>query len=89
MVWRPPHGGIRDGNHQAARALRGTDAPFEIMMEPVPSPPTLDDIRRFRDAGVDRLTFMPKVLAGGQKTLQASLDGLSRFAETVINRMDK
>jgi probable F420-dependent oxidoreductase len=71
------------------RALRESDAPFEIMMEPVPSPPTLDDIRRFRDAGVDRLTFMPKVLAGGQKTLQASLDGLSRFAETVLSRIEK
>jgi probable F420-dependent oxidoreductase len=71
------------------RALRGRDGPFEIVVEPVPAPPTLDDMRRFRDAGVDRLTFNPKVVAGGQKTLQACLDGLSRFAETVMNRIDK
>ena len=55
----------------------------------MPAPPTLDDIRRFRDAGVDLLTFNPKVVAGGQKTVQASLDGLSRFAETVMSRIDK
>ena len=71
------------------RALRGSDRAFEIMMEPASSPPTLDDVRRFQDAGVDRLTFNPRALAGGQKTLQASLDGVSRFAETVMSRMDK
>ena len=71
------------------RALRDSDAPFEIMMQPELAPPTLDDIRRFRDAGVDRLTFNPKALAGDQKTLQASLDGLSRFAETVLSRIDE
>lgn len=71
------------------RALRDSDAPFEIMMQPVVAPPTLDDIRRFRDAGVDRLAFNPKALAGDKKTLQASLDGLSRFAETVLSRIDE
>ena len=71
------------------RALRDSDAPFEIMMQPVLAPPTLDDIWRFRDAGVDRLAFNPKALAGDKKTLQASLDGLSRFAETVLSRIDE
>jgi len=87
--------GLRHNPESAAaiikrlRDLRSRNGPFEITIEAAPAPPTLDDIRRFRDAGVDRLIFNPKAVAGGQKTLQASLDGLSRFAEAVMSRIPR
>jgi probable F420-dependent oxidoreductase len=65
------------------RSLRGKDDNFEITVDP-PGIPTLDDVKRFRDAGVHRLVINPKILTGGQKTLQASLDGLSKFADAVM-----
>jgi probable F420-dependent oxidoreductase len=72
------------------RAMRGGDRPFEITVSPAGNAvPSLDDVRRFRDAGVDRVTFLGRHLAGGVKTLQAMLDGLERFADTVIRQIDR
>jgi probable F420-dependent oxidoreductase len=50
--------------------------------------PTLDEVRRFRDAGVDRLTFIGRLLSGGQRTVEDMLDGLERFADQVIHRLE-
>ncbi|TAL02616.1 MAG: LLM class F420-dependent oxidoreductase [Rhodospirillaceae bacterium] len=70
------------------RAMRTDDRPFEISLDPN-SIPSIDEIRRYRDAGVDRLVLIARALAGGGKTLEASLDGLTRFAETVMSRIDQ
>ena len=63
----------------------GQERPFEITVaaEGVPS---LDQFRRFRDVGVDRLTIVGRLLSGGGKTVDAMLDGVTRFAEEVIDR---
>lgn len=72
------------------RAMRGGDRPFEITVSPHDNAvPSLDELRRFRDAGVDRVTFLGRHLAGGIKTEQAMLDGLERFAATVISRVNE
>lgn len=68
------------------KALRG-DRPIEITVSP-DTLPSLDEARRFRDVGVDRLVIIAKFFSGGQKTLEASLDGLDRFADTVMRRID-
>lgn len=65
--------------------MRGSDRPFEITVSPQ-TVPDFDQVRRFRDAGVDRIVLIAKELADGKKTVEATLDGLSRFAETVMNR---
>ena len=69
-------------------ALRGENqAPFEITIGH-PSVPSLDDLRRYRDVGVDRVTTKVRFLGGGGKTIEATLDGLQRFAETVMGRLE-
>lgn len=67
------------------RAMRASDRPFEITVSPE-TVPDIDQIHRFRDAGVDRIVLIAKELAAGKKTVEATLDGLNRFAETVMNR---
>jgi probable F420-dependent oxidoreductase len=65
----------------------GQERPFEITVaaEGVPS---LDEFRRFRDTGVDRLTVVARLLSGGGKTVEAMLVGLTRFAEEFMLRAD-
>ncbi|MGE0388101.1 MAG: LLM class F420-dependent oxidoreductase [Gammaproteobacteria bacterium] len=65
------------------RALRGSDGPFDITIAHE-TLPTVDTLRRLRDAGVHRVVFGNKMLSAGGKTLQASLDGLDRFANEVM-----
>ena len=48
------------------RAMRAGDQPFEITISPE-TVPDVDDIRRFRDAGRDRLVLVAKALGGRQK----------------------
>src|SRR5205807_1267865 len=64
----------------------GAGPKFEFTVSP-DNLPSLDDVRRFRDSGVDRLVLLARALSGGAKTLEASLDGLSRFADSVMNRV--
>lgn len=61
-------------------------APLEITVA-FDGVPSLDDARRFRDAGVHRLTFIGRQLSGGGKTIEDMLGGLDRFAEEVIDRI--
>lgn len=71
------------------RAMIDNDRPFEITTFTAGNGvPSLDEVRRYRDAGVDRITFHVRSIAGGVKTVDGMLDGLDRFAETVINRID-
>jgi probable F420-dependent oxidoreductase len=65
------------------RALRGRDDGFEITVSPL-WVPSVDDARRFQEAGVHRLMISPAMLMNGPRSLEASLDDLSRFAETVM-----
>ncbi len=67
------------------RAMRTSDRPFEITVSPQ-TVPDLEEVHRFRDAGVDRLVLIAKELGAGQKTVEATLDGLDRFADMVMNR---
>jgi probable F420-dependent oxidoreductase len=69
------------------RKLRENATPLEITVASEEIP-TLDEVRRFRDAGVDRLTFVGRLLSGGQRTVEAMLDGLERFADNVIHRLE-
>lgn len=69
------------------REMRESDVPLEITVA-AEEVPTLDLVRRFRDAGVDRLTFIGRFLSGGGKTVEDMLGGLDRFAEEVIDRLD-
>lgn len=66
--------------------MRGGDAPFDITFtsEGVPS---LDELRRFRDSGADRLIIIGRALSAGGKTVEAMLDGLARFAEEGLHRL--
>lgn len=69
------------------KLLRDSDArPLEISVgqDRVPS---LDEILRFRDAGVDRLVIIGKLLWEGGKTLESKLDGLNRFAENILAKV--
>jgi probable F420-dependent oxidoreductase len=86
--------GLNNTPEQAAgyiktlRELRAGDPrPFEITVGH-PAVPTLDELRRYRDAGVDRVTLIGRFLSGGQKTLEAMLDGVSRFADEVMRKVD-
>jgi probable F420-dependent oxidoreductase len=69
------------------RSQRESDSPFEITVSSE-TLPTVDSIRRYRDAGVDRLMFMARALSGGQKTPEAMLTGMERFASEVMSRLD-
>lgn len=69
------------------RSMRESDRPFEITVSSE-TVPTVDSIRRYRDAGVDRLMFVARLLSGGQKTPEAMLAGLERFADEVMQRLD-
>ncbi len=69
------------------RTMRESDTPFEYSVSSA-TVPTLDEARRFRDAGVDRLNFMARMLSGNERSLEAILDGLERFAAEVIDRLD-
>jgi probable F420-dependent oxidoreductase len=70
------------------RALRAAAAPLEITVTSE-GVPTLDTVKRFRDAGVDRLSLIGRLLAASPpRTLEAMLDGLTRFAADVIDRLD-
>jgi len=50
--------------------------------------PTLDEVCRFREAGVDRLTFVGRLLSGEDRTVEAMLGGLERFADEVLDRIE-
>lgn len=70
------------------RELRAGDPrPFEITVAH-PAVPTLDELRRYREVGVDRVTLMGRLLSGGVKSLDAMLEGLDRFAGTVMSKLD-
>jgi probable F420-dependent oxidoreductase len=67
------------------RALRGDNqAPFEISVD-ITKVPDADTIRRFRDAGVERLVMRHRMFSSADKTLQGALDNLTRFAETAMH----
>jgi probable F420-dependent oxidoreductase len=65
------------------RAMKPDRAPFEITIQPS-SVPTLDDVKRFEDAGVQRLAIEARALSGGVKTIEGALAGLERFAESIM-----
>lgn len=65
------------------QTLRGDDRPFEISLI-FSGVPDLDTLRRYCDAGVNRITFAAKFLAGGDRHIEAMLDGLERFAHEVM-----
>jgi probable F420-dependent oxidoreductase len=60
------------------------DAPFEITVQCAETP-TLDDARRYEEAGVHRIRTFPWG-RGRSLTLQDMLDGLERFAEQVVSK---
>lgn len=62
--------------------LRGDERPFEISMN-FAGAPDLDTLRRYRDAGVERITFAAKSLSAS-KGVAAALDGVERFAHEVM-----
>ena len=63
--------------------MRGDQAPLEISVD-VTAIPDKGGLLRFRDAGVDMLIIRNRLFTSADKTLQGTLDNLSRFAETVI-----
>ena len=65
-------------------ALREAAEPLEITVA-VESLPDADTLRRMRDAGVHRVIFSNKLLSGGRKSLDATLDGLARFANETMH----
>lgn len=67
-------------------AMRESGQPLEITVT-CEAIPTLDEVLRFRDAGVDRLTFGGRLLSGGGRTIEAMTGGLRRFGEDVIARL--
>ncbi len=68
------------------QSMRDNKAPFEITVSSE-TIPTLEAIQRYRDAGVDRLMFMARLLAAGQRTPEAMSEGLERFAAEVMRRV--
>jgi probable F420-dependent oxidoreductase len=70
------------------RAMRDGERPFEISVAHA-TVPDIDEIRRFRDAGVDRVVIIGgRLLGGGATTVETMLDRLDRFADTVMRRVD-
>jgi probable F420-dependent oxidoreductase len=67
------------------RAMKPGSAPFEITIQPA-TVPTRDDVRRFEDAGVDRLAIEARALSGGVKTVEGAIAGIDRFAETIVDQ---
>jgi probable F420-dependent oxidoreductase len=68
-------------------SMRERGRPLEITVSSE-AIPTLDEIRRFQDAGVHRLNFLGRLLSGGGRTVEAMLDGLDRFADEVLHKME-
>jgi probable F420-dependent oxidoreductase len=66
------------------QAMRQSDKPLEVTVTSE-AIPTANDLRRYRDAGVDRVMFTARLLSGGQRTVQAMTDGLERFAVEVMS----
>jgi hypothetical protein len=66
------------------RRMRGTATPLEITIE-AEDLPGGDTLQRYRDAGVNRLMLNARLLSGGQKTIDAALDGLERLSDTARN----
>jgi probable F420-dependent oxidoreductase len=64
-------------------AMRGDAPPLEISIGPNIAP-DLDEVRRFRDAGVDRIVLRAQLFASRDKSLERTLDNLSRFADEVM-----
>jgi probable F420-dependent oxidoreductase len=72
---------------ERARELRAArDRPMEISIGLVDAP-SLDDAKRYRDAGVDRLVILGRSMAAGGKTIEDSLSGMQRFADTVMAKV--
>jgi probable F420-dependent oxidoreductase len=70
------------------RAMHAGDKPFEISVGPE-FVPSVDDIRRFSAAGVDRIVLNARLFAGDAKGLEAMLGNLDRFAETIMHRANE
>jgi probable F420-dependent oxidoreductase len=71
------------------RTMIANDRPFEISTLTAGNRmPSLDEVHRYRDAGVDRITFHVRSLSAGVKTVEGMLDGLKSFADTVLSRID-
>jgi probable F420-dependent oxidoreductase len=65
------------------REVRGDRPPMDISVGLV-TLPDLDTVRRFHDAGVDRLILRGSLFAAADKQIATSLGNLERFAETVM-----
>ena len=63
--------------------LRESEEALEITVA-VSSLPDADTLRRMRDAGVHRVVFTNKLLSGDTRSLDATLDGLERFADETM-----
>ena len=50
--------------------------------------PGLDDVRQFRDAGVDRLVIASRCLWPGARKSDEMVKGLERYADEVLSRLD-
>ncbi len=68
------------------RALRDSNRPFEITVSSE-TLPTVDTLHRYRDAGVDRVMFMARLLSADKRTPAAAIEGLERFAGEVMHRV--
>jgi probable F420-dependent oxidoreductase len=69
------------------RRLGAADRAFEFTVA-AKGVPTLDDLRRFAEAGVHRVNVVAHALAGEVRTAEAALDGLERLAEAVISKLE-
>ncbi|MCL0101705.1 LLM class F420-dependent oxidoreductase, partial [Dehalococcoidia bacterium] len=62
-----------------------SDIPFEVTVQ-CPEAPSLDDARRFEEAGVDRIRTFPW-RRGRDIKFEEIIGGLERFAESVVNKI--
>lgn len=63
--------------------LRGDQPPLEISIDAA-SLPDLDALRRYRDGGVEEVIIRAQMFRSADKTLEGTLDNLTKFAETVL-----
>lgn len=63
------------------RAMGEAATPLKVTIE-AESLPDGDTLQRYRDAGVDRIMLNARLLSGGEKTIDAALDGLERLSDT-------
>lgn len=73
---------LRELREQAGRLSE----PFEVTIQ-AGVPATIDNIKRYEEAGVDRITLSARSFATKGTSVEGSLEGLEQFANEVISKL--